>query len=913
MAKIDEDWNVYCTSLGSLSKDSIVATGDISAVIDRKAPLVSPEFEGQPLAPDPTSESQPGQIANIGYVNKVIDGKRDKTDLAVYEQADYWEGTSTSGAIVNLPLVSSSGYSKTYSNGSTNSCYKLQADDYRTVGGVFRVYLRVNRSGTWATVSIAPETSFDEITEVTTKTGSPAYTFKHHAEAVPEQDNFLATTKEMAGLLEEKVDKEDATLTEKWTVSFALTEEQKEMFSQDTPSASDNDYALTVGKNDAGTWTLYVGSYNAASLMADASGNLVFDGGDVRLNLQPGDLVATFSGYILGPDDLSNPNYDKPLASAEQGTKADNTAIAPEFSNSSTYAVDEVVMRGGVRYRCTTAVAAAGPWTGSDNWTAESVQEAMDAGDEPQFVKELYNDALDTRADGDGQVFKAEISGNYWTWGTNTWRFTSKETSGGKTFYNYGTGLNTLTYSPDTGLLTNAYGQTRCQCGTGLDPLAGDDISPIDGTTDYKFTKLAPTWPTVPSDLFASISDIAAFSTTKSYAVGDIAGYGGRVYKCTVMHTGEWDASHFTSATKLEMQAYLAERGVLTFSSWWCVPAELTDPLTSQKLSVEVRYEDNAWELLVVGGSGEPLATVTPGDPDARSLEFSFVWNNEPTTVTATRAYQLRDQSDKPIQPAGNYLAKEDIVAPSTSASDSGKAADAKATGDALAGKLDKSGGVELENSEQHPGAFIIRSRVGNLEKILSIMDRSNSGMGWDIVLTGSDPDTALRLPTVGGTVALISNIPDVSGYATKAPNPTSGNLAALDADGNPTDSTWTAGDLARYALTTKTISNNAVTLDDRACNYVDARSLGSSNTLDIDFPALVDGKARGFVLAVECGANPPTISYAAFATIMAEDASSLTPEEGMNIYSFKEFKTNMFVASRKLVVTVVDNSSENG
>lgn len=314
LAPIEEQPIGYAP-LGSLTKESFVATGDISAVIDRKAALSSPEFEGQPLAPDPTSGSQPGQIANIGYVNKVADGKRDKTDLTVYEQADYWEGTSTSGATVNLPLVNSSGYSKTYSNGSTNGCYKLQADDYRTVGGVFRVYLRVNRSGAWATVSIAPETSFDEITEVTTKTESPAYTFRHHAEAVPEQDNFLATTKEMAELLDGKASTADVTLTERWTVSFVLTEEQKEMFSQDTPSASDNDYALTVGKNDSGTWTLYVGSYNAASLTVDASGNLVLSGGDARLNLQPGDLVAMPSGYILGPDDPSNPNYDKLLAS----------------------------------------------------------------------------------------------------------------------------------------------------------------------------------------------------------------------------------------------------------------------------------------------------------------------------------------------------------------------------------------------------------------------------------------------------------------------------------------------------------------------------------------------------------------------------------------------------------------------
>lgn len=60
-------------SLGSLCKGSIVATNDLSAEIEKKAPLDSPNFEGQPLAPDPTFESQPGQIANIGYVNRVVD------------------------------------------------------------------------------------------------------------------------------------------------------------------------------------------------------------------------------------------------------------------------------------------------------------------------------------------------------------------------------------------------------------------------------------------------------------------------------------------------------------------------------------------------------------------------------------------------------------------------------------------------------------------------------------------------------------------------------------------------------------------------------------------------------------------------------------------------------------------------
>ena len=114
------------------------------------------------------------------------------------------------------------------------------------------------------------------------------------------------------------------------------------------------------------------------------------------------------------------------------------------------------------------------------------------------------------------------------------------------------------------------------------------------------------------------------------------------------------------------------------------------------------------------------------------------------------------------------------------------------------------------------------------------------------------------------------------------------------------------------YSLVVKGIENGTVSLDDRADNYVDARTLGSSDSLDIDFPVLVDGRSRDFVLAVECGENPPTISYAAFATIMAEDASTLAPEQGMNIYAFTEFKTNVFLVARKTVDTVVVNTPES-
>lgn len=108
-----------------------------------------------------------------------------------------------------------------------------------------------------------------------------------------------------------KASKADATLTEKWTPTFALTDAQKELFSQ-TPGASDNHYALTiVPSSSTDSYLLYVGSYQAAAFIKDPSNStkLIFKGGDARLGLQEDDLVATLSGYQLGSQS------DKPVAS----------------------------------------------------------------------------------------------------------------------------------------------------------------------------------------------------------------------------------------------------------------------------------------------------------------------------------------------------------------------------------------------------------------------------------------------------------------------------------------------------------------------------------------------------------------------------------------------------------------------
>lgn len=145
-------------------------------------------------------------------------------------------------------------------------------------------------------------------------------------------------------------------------------------------------------------------------------------------------------------------------------------------------------------------------------------------------------------------------------------------------------------------------------------------------------------------------------------------------------------------------------------------------------------------------------------------------------------------------------------------------------------------------------------------------------------------------------------------------------NIAALsqrgyveDDDGVPTavypDGTVPPllGDALRYQVANaETIisgSTMTVNLADRAANSV---SQGASTALNLVFPVIIADRVRDFVMVLTCGATPPTISYPSGVTILAESSASLTPQEGVNIYSFKEIQANQFVASRKLVIPVV-------
>lgn len=114
--------------------------------------------------------------------------------------------------------------------------------------------------------------------------------------------------------------------------------------------------------------------------------------------------------------------------------------------------------------------------------------------------------------------------------------------------------------------------------------------------------------------------------------------------------------------------------------------------------------------------------------------------------------YQLGSQTDKPLQPQGDYLTKDEVVEPSSTAV-AGQAADAKATYEQLDAKLDKSGGTMT-------GGLTIKNAALSL-----IPQRLNEGtsvvmQGETVDVTTPDPETqtfnhrTLTWPSATGTLA---------------------------------------------------------------------------------------------------------------------------------------------------------------
>ena len=213
-------------------------------------------------------------------------------------------------------------------------------------------------------------------------------------------------------------------------------------------------------------------------------------------------------------------------------------------------------------------------------------------------------------------------------------------------------------------------------------------------------------------------------------------------------------------------------------------------------------------------------------------------------------------------------------------------------------------------------GAFI------NGDDALSF--NGNSGVeGVSPVLTARDSTVIVRGIEVASRVA----------------NATTGNLAALDADGNPVDAQIPAANVAvkgniPYDLGTpivintassetvegETVNYGAATLADRTANIVQVTAATALDELRITFPAATSGKVRDFGLRVEIGTGSAALTAPALVpiaptgeTIKIENADRTIPAladgtattKGVTLLYFSENAPGVFVVKGEQVEEV--------
>jgi hypothetical protein len=234
----------------------------------------------------------------------------------------------------------------------------------------------------------------------------------------------------------------------------------------------------------------------------------------------------------------------------------------------------------------------------------------------------------------------------------------------------------------------------------------------------------------------------------------------------------------------------------------------------------------------------------------------------------------------------------------------------------AVPDKLDKSGGTvvgTLGVTDPEDPELAVFEVIPGADGSAPTMRFSHApgvvGLRWKIAQTIDGHENVVMEASneLGGTRQI--NLPFTAGtLALAAPNSTTGNLAALDASGNPTDAGWTAGDLARYSLVAKTIDNGAVTLDDRAMNAVAVSSALAS--LTINFPTATSGKVRDFGLRLSVASGITTAPELVLPQgITFENADGEVPEIGADgaatILYFTETAAGVFLVKGEVVTAI--------
>ena len=156
-------------------------------------------------------------------------------------------------------------------------------------------------------------------------------------------------------------------------------------------------------------------------------------------------------------------------------------------------------------------------------------------------------------------------------------------------------------------------------------------------------------------------------------------------------------------------------------------------------------------------------------------------------------------------------------------------------------------------------------------------------------------------LPVHDGTIALTAG----TGHK--------GNLASLDANGNPTDSQIPSANVALksnipYVLVAKAIDNGAVALDDRAINAVAVSS--SLASLTVNFPTATSGKVRDFGLRLTVASGITTAPQIVLPQgVTCENADGEAPEIGADgaatILYFTETASGVFLVKGEVLQTI--------
>jgi hypothetical protein len=186
----------------------------------------------------------------------------------------------------------------------------------------------------------------------------------------------------------------------------------------------------------------------------------------------------------------------------------------------------------------------------------------------------------------------------------------------------------------------------------------------------------------------------------------------------------------------------------------------------------------------------------------------------------------------------------------------------------------------------------------------LGLLDLSGGIMQGDLGINGHDLDI-----TNAGRVI----VRGLDGHAA---------IFANDGIDISTDGGWTwthfdwpsaAGTFAltsdlRYALTSKTITNNAVTLDDRAINAVAVSS--SLASLTVNFPTATSGKVRDFGLRLTVASGVTTAPQLVLPQgVTCENADGAAPEIGADgaatILYFTETAANVFLVKGEVVTAI--------